>query len=174
MHFSSSTVRREVLDRAAEPGRHMALEVRDDDKRVGLGDGGADLDGLEVLRVDLHFAEVVALEPVGDDQRRAHLSVAEAVLDGRDQVIDGVLAAAHVKRVAVGQERLAAALFDLVHDGADEDRAHVGVVALLPEVQLDGSEIADFDRFAELDGLDGLFHHVDLADSGRERREIDD
>ena len=147
--------------------------MRHDDQRVGLGDGGRHFDFFKVLGVDLDLTEIVALEAVGDDQRRADLCVAEAVLDGGDQMIDGVLAAADVQRVAVGQKRLAAEFFHFIHDGAKKDRTQIRVVALFAEMQLDRREVVLLHSLAELDGFDGLFEHIDLADGGGERREID-
>ena len=76
----------------------MPLEVGQGDDHIGLHDGLSDLGGLDVLRpLHGHLHVVVAPQAVTDD----HLA---AVLPGALQVLQGVLPAAGVHGVAVGEE----------------------------------------------------------------------
>ena len=55
-------------------------------------------------------------------------------------MVERVLAPADVQGVAVGQERLAAALTDKIRDGFGPVRPEIGEVARLAEMDLDGGE----------------------------------
>ena len=62
----------------------------------------------------------------------------EAILIGALDVVQSVFAAAHIERVAVGQERLSAQIFYHVHHSAGVVGAEIGQVARLSEMNLDG------------------------------------
>ena len=128
----------DVLQRPAEAGGLMALEVRQADEDVGVHDGAADLGGLAVLAVDDgHFHFVRAAQTVADDDLAAGGDGVEAVEVSAVQVFEGILAAAGIERVAVGEEGLAAPLLAEVGDD-------LGVVGTqeFTEMHLDGDELA--------------------------------
>ena len=155
----------EVLDRAAHAGQLVALEMvqRDDDVRVG--DGAADLRGLEVDAVrDGEFDLVVALQPVADDHVAARGERAESVEVGGLEVLQRVLAVARIERVAVGQERLSAALLHEIGDDLRVVRAQERQVAELAEVHFDRDELV-----AQVERLESGFRHevVQFVGQGR-------
>src|SRR5450830_546995 len=103
-----TTAHADILERAAEAGLLMPLEVRERDNDVGVGNCSADLGSLATLEMDGNLAVVRALETVGDDDVRPDGDTVEAVLLGRLQMIDRVGAASCIQRIAVGQEGPAA------------------------------------------------------------------
>ena len=121
----------------------MALEVGQGDEHVRVHHRPADLGGLHVLAAlhgDLHL--VVALQAVGDQDVAAGGIGGEAVDIGGLNVVQGVLPAAHVQRVAVRQEGLAAVGLHQVRHGPGPVGPEVGKVARLAEVHLDGHVLA--------------------------------
>ena len=131
----------EVLERAAEAGLLVALEVvhRDDDVRVG--DGRSDLRRLAILAVDLDLAALGAFQAVGDDHVALGRDRVEAILHGALQVVDSVRATAGVERVTIGQERLATQLADQRRQASGVVGADKGHVARLAEMDLDRHEL---------------------------------
>ena len=107
-------------------------------REIGVHDGLADLGLLHKGKVDGNEGLVGALDAVGDDDVRAGLQRREAVEVGGVHMIEGVLPAADVEGVAVGEEGFAAELADIVHHDLRILRAQVGKVAELAEVDLDG------------------------------------
>ena len=127
----------EVLNRAAEARYLVALEVRQRDYHVGVGYRAAYLRFLYILAaIDGDERLVGALQAVGYDDVAACAEGVVAVLVGGIEVLERVLPAPDVERVAVGQKRLAAELLDLVRDDLREVRAQVGDVARLAEMYL--------------------------------------
>ena len=144
----------DVLERAAEACGLVAFEMREADEDVGVHDGAADLRRLDVLAAAHgHFDVVRALEAVGDDDLAARRNRVEAVEVRAVHVLERVLAAAGVQRVAVCEERAAALFLHEVGDAFRILRAQVREVAELAEMHLDGDE---------------LVLHVDVLDAGRE------
>ena len=155
----------EVLDRAAHAGQLVALEMVQRDDHVRVGDGAADLRGLEVDAVrDGEFDLVVALQAVADDHVAARGERAESVEVGGLEVFQRVLAVAGVQRVAVGQERLSAALLHEIGDDLCVVRAQERQVAELAEVHFDRDELV-----AEVERLESGFRHqvVEFVGQGR-------
>lgn len=132
----------EILHAATEAGLLMPLEVREADNDVGVHEGMADLGLLHVLAVlDWNERLVRALEAVGDDDLAARGIRSEAVLVRAVDMLERVLAAAHVQRVAVGEKGHAAQLLDHICDGAGIIGTQEGEVAQLAKVDLDGDEL---------------------------------
>lgn len=155
----------EVLDRAAHAGQLVALEVVQRDDHVRVGDGAADLRGLEVDAVrDGEFDLVVALQPVADDHVAARGERAESVEVGGLEVFQRVFAVARIERVAVGQERLSAALLHEIGDDLRVVRAQERQVAELAEVHFDRDELV-----AQVERLESGFRHevVQFVGQGR-------
>lgn len=154
LHLASAAAaaHADVLDGAAEASRLMALEVREADEDIGIHDGTADLGLLDVLAVlDRHLDIVRAAQAIADDDLAARRRRVEAVEVRAVHVLERVLAAARIERIAVRQERHTALLFDEVCDDLRVLRAQIGHVAKLTEVHLDGDELAV---------------HVNLLDAG--------
>ena len=140
----------QVLHGAAKAGLLMTLKVGEADHDVGIHERLADLGLMHVLAaLDRNECLVGALEAVGDNHLAAGGVRSEAVLVGAVDVLERVFATAHVERVAVGEERLAAQLLDHVRDGARVVGAQEGEVAQFAEVDLDGDELV-----VEVDLLD--------------------
>ena len=146
MHFhlarAGAAAHAEILDRAAEARRFVALEVRQRDHDIRVHQRTADLGGGDVFAVHGDVDVVRALQTVGDQQVAADGIGVEAVLIGGFQMVEGVFPAADIERVAVGQEGLAAELLDEVDDGAGVIRAEIGEIARLAEMQLDRDILA--------------------------------
>ena len=133
----------DVLDGTAEAGGLVALEMAQADKDVGVHDGAADFSGLAVFAVwHRHFDFIGAAQAVGDDDLTAGGHGPEAVQLGAGQMLEGVLAAARVQGVAVGQEGHTALLLAQVGHDLGVVGAQIGQVAQLAEMHLDGDELA--------------------------------
>ena len=142
----------DVFQRAAHACLLMALEVGQGDEHVGVHDGPADLGGFYILAAlygDLHL--VGALQTVGDDDVAAGGVRGKAIDIGGLNVIQSVLPTAHVQRVAVRQEGLAALGLYQIHHDFGPVGPQIGHVARLTEMHFDG------DVFAL---------HVDVAEAG--------
>ena len=108
-------------------------------EHIGVHDSPADLCGLYVFAAfhrDLHL--VIALQTIANENVAAGGVGRKAVDISRFNVIQGVLAAADIQRVAVGQERLAALTLDQVHHDLGPVGTQISQVAGLTEVHLDG------------------------------------
>ena len=133
----------DVLDRAAEAGGLVALEVGQADEDIGIHDGAADLGGLAVFAVgdrDFHF--IRAAQTVADQNLAARGHGPEAIFLRTAQVLQRVFAAARIQGVAVGQERQTALLLAQVRHSLGVVRTQIGQIAQLAEMHLDGDELA--------------------------------
>ena len=131
----------DVLQRAAEAGALVALEMGQRDEHIRVHHGAADLRVFDILAVDGHEHVVVALQAVGDDGLTAGDEGIVAVLIGQLQMIQRVLAPADVERGAVGHEGLAAQRANQIRHRPGVFRPQEGQIARLAEVQLDGREL---------------------------------
>ena len=130
----------------------MALKVGEADHDIGIHERLTDLCLAHILTaLDRDERLVGTLEAVGDDDLAACGVRGKAVLVGGVDVLERVFAAAHIERVAVGEEGLAAQLLHHVRDGAGVVGAQKAQVAQLAKVDLDGDE---------------LILEVDLLDTG--------
>ena len=142
------------MQRAADAGHLVALEVRERDDHVGVYERAADVRLLHVLAVGERDGHVVrALESVGDDDVAARGEGGESILVGDVDMVERVLALADVERVGVREEGTAAALAHEVHERLHPVRAQVAHVAGLAEVELDGDELVGEVDLAESGGL---------------------
>ena len=151
----------DVLQRAAEAGALVPLEVRQRDEHVGVHDGAADL-GFLHIGAALHGDQglVGALQAVGDDDVAAGGKGRKTVGVGRVDVVQRVLAPAHIQRVAVGQEGLAAQFLDHLGHHRRVVGAQEGQVARLAEMDLDGGEFVGEVDLADPGGLDETFEFL--------------
>ena len=133
----------DVLERTAETGGLVALEVGQADEHVRIHDGAANFCGLAVFAVGhRHFHLIRAAQPVTDDHLTAGGHGPEAVQLGAGEVLQCVLAAARIQGVAVGQEGHTALLLAQVGDYLSIVGAQIGQIAQLAEMHLDGDELA--------------------------------
>ena len=138
----------DVLDGTAEAGGLVALEVAQADEDVGVHDGAADLSGLAVFAVrHRHLHLIGAAQAVGDDDLTAGGHGPEAVQLGAGHVLEGVLSAARIQGVAVGQEGHTALLLAQVGHDLGVVGAQIGQVAQLAEMYLDDDEPASMSMF---------------------------
>ena len=166
----------DVLDRAAEACHLVALEVAQGDQHVGVHQRAAHQGRLAVFAVGNGNLDVVrAPQAVGDDHVTAGGHAVEAVQLGVGQVVEGVLAAAGVERVAIGQKGPAAQIPDEIGHGPDVVGPQIRVIAQLAEVHLDGGELAFKVDIADAGGPAQLLQLFPLADAraGSEIGEID-
>ena len=120
----------------------MALKVGEANHDVGVHERLTDLCLAHVLTaLDRDERLVGTLEAVGDDDLAARGIRGKAVLVGGIDVLERVFAAAHIERVAVGEEGLAAQLLHDVCDGAGVVGAQKAQVAQLAKVNLDGDKL---------------------------------
>ena len=132
----------QILYSAPKAGRKVGLEVGYYDHAIGRGDLCGDLDKAKMLPVDCNLPEIVALQAVGNDDRRSGHGLAKAVLGCRLQMIDGIGPASSIKGIGIGKKWLCAKRPDLFCNGPDQDRIYIRVVSPFPEVDLDGGEVA--------------------------------
>ena len=133
----------DVLDGSAEAGRFVALEVGQGDEDVSIHNGAADLGGLAVFAVGHgHLKLIGTAQAIANDDLTAGGHGPEAVFLRAAQVLQRVLAAARVQRVAVSQEGLAPLLLAQVCHHLGVVRAQESQVAQLTKVHLDGHELA--------------------------------
>ena len=143
-HLASTTAaaHAQVLHGAAKAGLLMALKVGEANHDVGVHERLTDLCLAHVLTaLDRDERLVGTLEAVGDDDLAARGIRGKAVLVGGIDVLERVFAAAHIERVAVGEEGLAAQLLHDVCDGAGVVGAQKAQVAQLAKVNLDGDKL---------------------------------
>ena len=117
----------------------MPLEMAQGNEHIGVHDRPADLGLLHIdaaLHRDLHI--VGALEAVSNDDLAAGAEGRETVLIGGVHMLQGVLAPAHIERVAVGEEGQAAQALDHVGHYLGIIGTQEGQVARLPKMELDG------------------------------------
>ena len=154
----------EVLHAATKAGLLMALEVREADHDVRVHEGVADLGLLDVLAASNGDEGLVgALEAVGNDHLATGGVRGKAVLVRAVDVLERVLAAAYVERVAVREEGLAAQLLDHVGNGARIVGAQETEVAQLAEVNLDGHELVIEVDLLDAGTADEALELVELA-----------
>ena len=129
----------DILERSAEAGSLMALEMREGDEIIGVHDGASDFGLLDVIAA-LHRDErlVCALESVCDDDMAAGGEGVIPVHISGIEVVECVLASADIEGIAVGEEGLAAVLLHDIDDDLGVIRAQVREVAGLAEMDLDG------------------------------------
>lgn len=130
----------EVLERAAESGLLMTLEMRHAYHDVGVGHGGPNLRRLAVFAVYLNLAEIGALEAVSNDHLALGRDRVEAVLHRALEMVNGVGATPGIEGVAVRQERLCATAPEQVGHTCREVWADIRHVSRLAEMDLDGDE----------------------------------
>ena len=130
----------------------MALEVGQGNKNIRVHHSPADFGLLHIFAAfhrDLHL--IVALQSVGNDDVAAGGIGGEAVDIGGFQVIQSVFPTAHIQRVAVRQEGLAALALHQIYHHLGPVGTQIGQVPRLTKVHLDGDE---------------LTIHVDVAETG--------
>ena len=138
----------EIFDRAAESGHFMPLEVVERNDDIGVHDGAPDPRLLEQFAVRHRHGNIVGpLEAVADDDVTAGRVGRKSVeISGLD-MFESVFPGADIEGIAVGEEGAAAALLDLVRDGAGEVGAQEREVARLAEVNFNrGETILKIDR----------------------------
>ena len=95
----------------------MTFKMSQGDKYIGIHDGMTDLRFFDVCLVDRDNRFVRALESIGNQYMTSGLQRGEAVDISGIQMVECIFTAADIERVAVGEERLATAFFDVVsHD----------------------------------------------------------
>ena len=164
---TASAAHAQVLQRAAEAGVLVALEVVQADDHIRVHDGPADLGVLHVLAA-LHgyLGLVGALQTVGNDDLAAGGLGGEAVFHSGVHVLQRVLAAAHIQGVAVGQKRPAAQLLDHIGHGLGVVGPQVSQVARLTKVDLDGNELALHIDLTDTRGADQLLQLIQQVHAG--------
>ena len=139
---SAAAAHADVLERPAEAGLVVPLEMGERDKDIRVHDRAADLG---ILHMDAarhgHLHVVGPLEAVGDDDLAAGRERAETVCCRRVQVVERVFSLSDIQRVAVCEEGLATRLSHEVGDDARIVGAQEAQVAGLPEMHLDRHEL---------------------------------
>ena len=165
----------EVFHRTAKARELMSLKVCKADDDVGVHDGAADLCRLADLSVlDGNLNVVRALETIADDDLTARRRRIEAVEIRAVHMLERVLAAAGIERVAVDEEGIASLFLDDVRDNLRILWAQESKVAKFTEVHLDGDELSFHIDFAQPRRHAELleFHEKTLTERGAEVREV--
>ena len=154
----------QVLHGAAKAGLLVALKVGEADHDIGIHECLADLGLAHILAaLDRDERLVGALEAVGDDDLATRGIRGKAVLVGGVDVLERVFAATDIKRVAVGEEGLAAQLLHDIRDGAGVVGAQKAQVAQLAKVNLDGDELVLKVNLLDTGVTDEALELVELA-----------
>ena len=133
----------DILDGAAEARHFMALEVGETDHDVGVHQRAPDFRLFHILTVLYrHLDFVGAAQAVGDDDLAARGDGVEAVQVRAVHVLQRVLAAARVQRVAVRQERHAPLFLDEIGHRLRVIRPQEREVSQLAEMHLDRDEFS--------------------------------
>ena len=135
---AASASHTDIFECSAEAGCLMTFEMGETDQDVGVHDGMADICLLEIFTVpdrDNHL--IGSAQTVADDDVASGGRHAEAVLFSTAQMIERVLPASGIERIAVGQEGLSAEFLYHVSDCFCVVRTQIGDVAELAEMHLD-------------------------------------
>ena len=154
LHFAGpgAAAHADIFQASAHARLLVTLEVGQGNEHIRVHHRPADLGGLDVLAaLHGHLYLVRALEAVGNEDVAAGGVGGEAVDIGGINVVQRVFPAAHIERVAVGEEGLSALALHQVGHGPGPVGTQIGKVAGLAEMHLDGHI---------------LILHVDVAEAG--------
>ena len=112
------------------------------DEDVGIHNGAADFSFLYIFSVNRNENVIGALESVCDQDVAAGGKRIVAIHIGRIQVIQRIFAAAYIEGIAVRQERLAAVLFNQLHEHSGIVGAKISQISGLSEMDFNGSVLA--------------------------------
>ena len=137
-----SAAHADVLQGTAEPCFFMSLEMGQGDQHIRVCDGLADFRLFYILQINRNKLLIGSPQSVCNQHMTADGQRREPVDIGGIQVLQSVFPAAHIKGIAVRQEGLASLFLHII-------RHHSGIVGpqerqvpILPEVDLDGGELA--------------------------------
>ena len=131
----------DILDGPAEAGQFVALKMVEGDEDVRVHDGAADLGVFDVFAVrNGHLDLIRAAQAVRDENLTAGRHGPEAVELRAVQVIQRVIAAAHIERAAICEERAAALLLTQIRHHLRVIGAQEGQIAQFAEMHFDGDE----------------------------------
>ncbi len=140
---TASAAHADVLDGSAKPGLLMPLEMRERDKDVRIHDGVPDKRRLAVLSVmHRHLNVVGPAEPVPNQNLASSRRRIEAVQVCAVQMLQRMLAAARIKRVAVRQEWKSALLLHDIRHSLRIIGPQIGEVSKLAKMHLDCHKLA--------------------------------
>ena len=129
----------DVFQGTAKAGGFMTLEMGQGNKHIRIHDGPANLGIFYIFAaLNRHLHLVVALDAVGNNYLTAGGHGVKPIEHSRVQMIQSVLAAAHVKGVAISEEGLAAPLFYEICHGFCPIGAQKRQVARLAEMHFNG------------------------------------
>ena len=128
----------DILDRAAEPGQFMPLEMAQGNENVRIHDRTSDKRGFEnFTAVHGHFHIVRTLQAVADDDLAPRGQHGIAVFIGRSHMFQRILAPPYIQGIAVGQKGLAAQRLHAVRHGFGEIGPQERKVPRFAKMQLD-------------------------------------
>ena len=146
----ASAAHSDILDRSAESGQLMALEMCQRDEDIRIHHRAADVSCLAVLAVRHRNLKVIrAAETVRDQNLTSGRNGIESVDIRAVQMLQRVLAGTGIERVAVREERHTALLLHHVRHSPGVIRTEISEIAQLPEMHLDRHELA-----VHIDGSD--------------------
>ena len=113
LHFarSGAAAHTDVFNSTAKPRRLMSFEMIQGNKHIRIHDGTTDLRILHIFAAFYRYLDVIrSLESIANDHGTSHRQWRETILPGTVHMLDGILTAAGVQGVAVGQKRHTAQL----------------------------------------------------------------
>ena len=119
LHFAgtAATAHTDVLDGTAKARRFMALEMCQADKDIGIHDGPADFRHPDILSAAHGYLYVIrTLEAIGNNHLTARRYGIEAVEIRAIQMLQRVLAATRIQRVAIREKGTASLLLADIGD----------------------------------------------------------
>ena len=119
----------EIFEGAAEACLFMPFKVAQGNHHVGIHNGLSDLGFLDKRQIDRNVRLIGSLKSVCNDHMTARLQRRKAIEIRRIHMVKGILTAADIKGVAVGEKRFASKLPHIVHHDLCILRPEMGEIA---------------------------------------------
>ena len=164
----------DILERTTKSGLFMALEMRETDEDIRLGNSCSDMRLWAVFALDIDDSFVFSAQAIGNDHIGPGSNRIETIHHSRMQVVHGIMAAATIERIGIGEKRLTAQFTNHADDHSGIVRTDIRQVAVFAKMNLYGNIFVFKVDFFE----SGLSHHIfeflqqTIAWSGAEIGEI--
>ena len=155
--FSGYTTRPHayILERTTKSGLFVALKMRETDDDIRLGDGCTNTRLRAVFALDIDDSFVFSAQAIGNDHIGPSSNRIETIHHSRMQVVHGIIAAATIERIGIGEKRLTAQFTNHADDHSGIVRTDIRQVAVFAKMNLYGHILIFKVDFFE----SGLSHH---------------
>jgi hypothetical protein len=154
----------DVLDRASKRRFHMAFEVGEDDKTIGLIDDSRSLNGKKMAACAFNLDDVTAIETVADHHGATQIRLGKTMVRCRLEAVGPGSPAPRIKDRGIEHEGLDAGISQPVHDFPRKAGMEIPVVPLFPPVNLDPHPLS---------GVKGPFNALEKTAEGSDGAALD-